>query len=46
MVNHISKNSVFFQDFLKNGKKSKYADLFITLDKIWSDGKPVQEDIN
>lgn len=46
MVNHISKNSVFFQDFLKNGKESKYADLFITLDKIWSDGKPVQEDIN
>ncbi len=46
MVNHISKNSVFFQDFLKNGRDSKYADLFITLDKIWSDGKPVQEDIN
>ena len=46
MVNHISKNSVFFQDFLKNGKESKYADLFITLDKIWNDGKPVREDIN
>ena len=46
MVNHISKNSVFFQDFLKNGRDSKYANLFITLDKIWSDGKPVQEDIN
>ena len=46
MVNHISKNSVFFQDFLKNGKDSEYADLFLTLDKIWSDGKPIQEDIN
>ena len=46
MVNHISKNSEFFQDFLKNGKDSKYANLFLTLDKIWSDGKPVQEDIN
>ena len=32
MVNHISKNSVFFQDFLRNGKSSQYADLFITLD--------------
>ena len=46
MVNHISKNSVFFKDFLKEGKNSKYADLFLTLDKIWSDGNPVQEDIN
>lgn len=46
MVNHISRQSEFFQDFLKYGKKSKYADLFITLDKIWSDGKPVQEDIS
>lgn len=46
MVNHISRQSAFFQDFLKYGKKSKYADLFITLDKIWNDGKPVQEDIS
>lgn len=46
MVNHISRKSVFFQDFLKYGRKSEYADLFLTLDKIWSDGKPVQEDIS
>lgn len=46
MVNHISRHSVFFEDFLKHGKKSKYADLFITLDKIWSDSKPVKEDIS
>ena len=46
MVNHISKNSVFFQDFLKHGKESKYADLFITLDKLWNDGKPLQADID
>lgn len=46
MVNHISKESEFFQDFLEHGKKSEYADLFLTLDKIWSDGKPVQEDIS
>lgn len=46
MVNHISRHSVFFEDFLKHGKKSKYADLFITLDKIWDDGKPVKEDIS
>lgn len=46
MVNHISKQSAYFQDFLKKGRKSDYADLFITLDKLWEEGKPVQEDID
>jgi sucrose phosphorylase len=45
MVNHISAKSVYFQDFLKNGRKSKYADLFITLDKIWPEGKPPRQEI-
>ena len=45
MINHISRQSVYFQDFLRTGRKSKYADLFITLDKIWKDGKPVEDDI-
>ncbi|MFL0250185.1 sucrose phosphorylase [Clostridium neuense] len=46
MVNHISKQSKYFQDFLKKGRESKYADLFITLDKVWKDGEPVKEDID
>ena len=46
MVNHISKQSEFFQDFLKNGFDSKYADLFISLDKYWNQGIPNQEDID
>ncbi|WP_426349920.1 sucrose phosphorylase [Alloiococcus sp. CFN-8] len=46
MVNHISRRSEYFQDFLKKGRESEYADLFITLDKIWKDGKPVQQDID
>ncbi len=46
MVNHISRQSLYFQDFLKKGRKSEYADLFITLDKLWKDGKPVQQDID
>lgn len=46
MVNHISRQSSYFQDFLKKGRKSEYADLFITLDKLWEDGKPVQQDID
>ncbi|HYF78214.1 MAG TPA: sucrose phosphorylase [Symbiobacteriaceae bacterium] len=46
MVNHISQRSPWFQDFLKRGRESEHADLFITLDKVWEGGKPVQEDID
>lgn len=46
MVNHISRQSEYFKDFLSKGRRSEYADLFITLDKIWKDGEPVQEDID
>ncbi len=45
MVNHISAKSAYFLDFLKKGRKSEYADLFITVDKIWPDGNPPQEEI-
>ncbi|MFC4302167.1 sucrose phosphorylase [Cohnella boryungensis] len=45
MVNHISRQSPYFQDFLKHGRDSEHADLFLTLDKIWPDSQPVQEDI-
>jgi len=46
MVNHISAKSTFFQDFLEAGRKSRFSDLFITLDKIWPDGVPDQDDID
>jgi sucrose phosphorylase len=46
MVNHISARSTFFQDFLKNGFDSRYADLFLTIEKLWPDGQPVQADID
>jgi sucrose phosphorylase len=45
MVNHISRQSMYFQDFLRKGRASEYADLFITLDKMWPDGVPVAADI-
>jgi sucrose 6(F)-phosphate phosphorylase len=45
MVNHISRQSVQFQDFAKRGYNSPYADLFITLDKVWPDGEPPAEDV-
>jgi sucrose phosphorylase len=45
MVNHISAQSVYFQDFLNKGRESEYADLFITVDKIWPDGSPSKEEV-
>lgn len=45
MVNHISRHSQYFQDFVKKGRESESADLFITLDKIWSNGNPPKEDV-
>ena len=46
MVNHISRKSSYFQDFIQIGRRSKYADMFITLDKIWPKGEPVQKDVS
>ena len=45
MVNHISAKSDYFISFLKNGRKSKYADIFIPIDKIWPDSNPPKEEI-
>ncbi|MBN1451611.1 MAG: sucrose phosphorylase, partial [Anaerolineales bacterium] len=46
MVNHISRQSPFFQDFLRKGKQSPYYDMFLTLDKLWPDGFPSREEID
>lgn len=46
MVNHVSRQSAYFRDFLEKGRASGHADLFLTLDKIWPDGRPVQSDID
>lgn len=45
MVNHISAQSEYFQDFLEKGHDSPYADLFLTLDKFWPDGNPEKKDL-
>ena len=46
MVNHISRQSPYFRDFVKYGRQSEFADLFITLDKIWRGGSPPREDVD
>ena len=45
MVNHISRQSPYFLDFQQRGRRSEYADLFITLDKVWADGVVPAEDL-
>ncbi|MEJ2011710.1 MAG: sucrose phosphorylase [Anaerolineales bacterium] len=45
MVNHISAHSAYFKDFLRHGRKSRYADMFITMDKIWPDGPPPPSEV-
>lgn len=46
MINHISRQSAEFQDFERRGRRSPYADLFVTVDKIWPDGDPPRADID
>ncbi len=46
MVNHVSSRSPYFRDFLARGHSSEWADLFITLDKVWPDGVPVPADVD
>lgn len=46
MINHISAKSTYFQDFIENGRDSKYSDIFITVDKVWPTGNPVKEEID
>ncbi len=45
MVNHISRRSPEFEDFVRRGRRSPHADLFITLDKVWPDGNPPAADV-
>jgi sucrose phosphorylase len=45
MINHLSRQSPEFQDFQRHGRGSSYADLFITLDKVWPDGNPADGDV-
>jgi sucrose 6(F)-phosphate phosphorylase len=45
MINHVSRQSAEFRDFERRGRASRFADLFITLDKIWPGGTPPETDV-
>jgi len=38
IVNHVSAESIQFQDFLQNGKASKYAPLFLSYETVFPNG--------
>lgn len=45
MVNHISRQSVYFQDYVEKGNMSEYADMFLSFKKFSPDGEINAEDL-
>ena len=45
MVNHISRQSLFFQDYLENGEASECADMFLSFNKLIPGGEISDEDL-
>ncbi|MBF4692434.1 sucrose phosphorylase [Fusibacter ferrireducens] len=46
MINHISAQSTYYQDFLKYKDQSKYKDLFIRYKDFWANGEPTPEEVD
>jgi len=45
MINHISAQSKYYQDFLALKEQSKYKDLFIRYKDFWENGEPTDEEV-
>ncbi len=46
MINHISAQSEYYQDFLKKKDESPYRDLFIRYQDFWENGEPTQQEVD
>ena len=46
MVNHISAQSEYYQDFLEKKEESDWKDFFIRYSKFWPGGAPTQEQVD
>jgi sucrose phosphorylase len=44
MVNHISRRSEYFRDFLKRKNDSPWKDIFIRYKEFWPEGEPTEEE--
>lgn len=45
MVNHISRSSAYFKDFIEKQDESAYKDMFIRYKDFWENGEPTQEQV-
>ena len=45
MVNHISRQSEYFQDYFEKGPDSEYADMFLSFNKLSPDGEISADDL-
>lgn len=46
MINHISKSSDYFKDFMEKGEESSYKDLFIRYKDFWENGEPTPKQVD
>lgn len=46
MVNHLSPQSKYFQDYLAKHNDSEYRDMFLNYDEFWPTGRPTQADVD
>lgn len=46
MVNHISRQSKYFADYLQNRQESVYADMFLSFDKLSPHGEISEDDLD
>lgn len=46
MINHLSRRSPEFLDFMEKHESSEYADMFLRFKKFWPGGEPTQEQVD
>lgn len=46
MINHVSRKSEYFEDFIKKHDLSRYNDMFLRYKNFWPAGEPADKDIN
>ena len=45
MINHLSRRSDYFLDFIEKHDESKYKDMFLRFKNFWPSGEPTEEDV-
>lgn len=46
MINHLSRRSPEFMDFIEKHDDSEYADMFLRFKKFWQKGEPTKEQVD